>query len=787
MKRKLALVLILLPILPAAAPAGVWDWEIFMSAQSVRSLIRAGNELYGATSGGLFSFNLNTETFQTFTTAQGLSYNDIRAMILDSRGNLILGMGNASLDVFNVATHQVKTISDFTLNSKIFQIYALYNDNGVIYAATDIGVSRLVYYEEWGRYLIEGNFTKLGAFPQEIPVKCIQVYDGGLWVGTVSGLARGDLSLPYLESPEGWTNYTTSQGLYHNNVVALAVHRDTLNAASDEGASPSSNHGLNRLVDSTFEALQITSTSNITFLKSLQDTLYYGRGGGIYRVQGGTGVLYGTYDAKGLAVEFSDDGTMWAGLERDGNRLGGLHQLIGADWVLRSPEGPLMDVISDIVVEEDGSIWLAGGQSGYTNGALAHFDGTQWVNITRQMDTPFEGGPVSPDSFFWSGIGSLTRDSYGGVWVGSNGKGAARFHFEADTILANAFYPGYSGRLFGIPGAPNFCVVRDMLTDEAGNVWICNSEADPALGHPIAVVPAGFIADSLSNPNWSYLTVETDIVNAPYQVDRMALDSFGRKWFGANNQIGSGVRILDNKGTLSASDDEWFVLGDLPSDSITALRCDQDGVMWVGTPAGVRYFYPVEDLTQLQGFDLVLPMVQSVRAIGVDPQNNKWFGTTAGVSVLAADNYTWLNNYTSFEGAFPSPLPGDNVQAIAFDVGRGYAYLGTDQGLARVETPYMATGEAVTYVEVSPNPFKIPPAQDEFLRFKSAGLDDYAELKIFTVTGLLVRHLKSINEINAGWDGRNMHNELVGTGIYLLLAYSSDGSASVSKVAVIHQ
>jgi len=207
--------------------------------------------------------------------------------------------------------------------------------------------------------------------------------------------------------------------------------------------------------------------------------------------------------------------------------------------------------------------------------------------------------------------------------------------------------------------------------------------------------------------------------------------------------------------------------------------------MWVGTPAGVRYFYPVEDLTQLQGIDLILPMVQSVRAIGVDPQNNKWFGTTAGVSVLAADNYTWLINYTNFEGAFPSPLPGDNVQAIAFDVGRGYAYLGTDKGLARLQTPYKGMGTTVTSVSVWPNPFVLSPSGDSRLYFDPSGLDENTGIKIYTIAGLLVQHL-NLSQINSGWDGRNSNNELVGSGIYLVLAYSTDGSASVSKVAVIH-
>lgn len=785
MRRLTALFLLLLLVPPSPAFGEVWDWEVFMSVYTVRTLIRVDDDLWGATNGGLFRFHLPTETFETFTNADGLSYNDIRCMTLDGRGNLILGMGNAYVDVFNLVTHQVTSISDFKLNSKIFQIYALYNDQGTIYVGTDIGVSRLIYYENWQRYLIQGNFSNLGSFEPEIPAKAIQVFDSGLWIGTDDGLARGDLSLPYLESPEGWANFTTADGLSSNEINALTVFRDTLYVAA--------NSGLNRLADSSFQALQVSNSSGIAFLKVHQDTLYYGRSGGIYRLEGNQGIKYGSTQAKGLTLEFAADGAMWAGMQVESNRLGGLRKLAGDDWLYYAPEGPRFDVIADLVVLDDGSLWVTGAQAtGSGGGGLAHFDGQHWINLTRQNDAYALGDSVSPDSFFWNDIRALALDHSGNLWVGNNGRGVAWFHFEGDTVLANGYYPASSGRLFGIASASgaNFCVVRDLLTDDWGNVWICNSEADPIDGPPIAIVPTDFIQDTAAFPNWVYLTVISNgapLVNAEFQVDRIAQDSFGRKWFGGNNNKGKDMWVLDDQGTLSADDDVWTELSGLPSDSITAIVCDHDGIVWVGTPSGVQYFYPVENAEDLEGIDLYyLPVGQSVRAIGVDPQNNKWFGTTSGVSVLSSDNFTWLSTFTTLAGDYPSPLPGDLVQAIAFNPQAGYVYLGTDKGLARLQTPYKSMGGTVSLVSVWPNPFVISPSSTARLYFDPSGLDLNAELKIFTASGLLVKHL-TLAEINSGWDGRNMNNELVATGVYLLLAYSSDGSAAVSKVAVIHQ
>ena len=159
MKRGIILFFAFCLIAPDAKAVGSADWDVLFSMHTVRSLVRSGSDLWGATNAGLFRMNLDSEVFTTFTNAEGLSSNDIRAMCLDGRGNLILGMGNAYVDVFDLASFRVTRISDFKLNNKIFQINFLYNDGGTIYVATDIGVSRLKYYPELGGYLIEGSYT----------------------------------------------------------------------------------------------------------------------------------------------------------------------------------------------------------------------------------------------------------------------------------------------------------------------------------------------------------------------------------------------------------------------------------------------------------------------------------------------------------------------------------------------------------------------------------------------------------------------------------------------------
>ncbi len=781
------------------------DWEILPSVHTVRSLVRAGNDLWGATNSGLFKFDLENHTFQVFSTVDGLSSTDIQKMVADERGNLILGMDNAYVDIFNTETHQVERISDFRLNTKIFDISALHLYEGGIYVGTDIGVSHLVYYENLDKYLIEGNYVTLGNFSTEIKATAIQVYNGGLWVGTEAGLARGDLSAPVLESPTSWTNYTTAQGLSSNEILALAVFRDTLYVAADDG--------LNRLVGDSFEPLTIPYTNNITFLKAYQDTLYFGKSTGIYRLVEGQSLKYGPNENKGLCLEFEEDGTMWAGTQTGsvsgyGIKRGGLKTWSGEEWVLYAPDGPLVETVTDLLIEDDGSAWVTGRiEYGSGNGSLCYFDGEHWANLGKYYDNYYDLESASPDSFFWYWTRAITMDHSGKVWAASDGRGAGWFEYVedtlisvgdssamVDTLIARGYFSQTTGGLFNIEASAHYCVVRDLLTDDWGNVWICNSEADPILGPPIAVVPSEFIADPESNPDWFYMTVRDEngnvVPDAKYQVDRIAQDSFGRKWFGANNNHGKGIYILDdNKSPFDIEDDLWTHIEYLPSDSVTAIVCDRDGIVWVGTPAGVQYFYPEENPEFLYGIDLpYIPVGSAVSTIAVDPQNNKWFGTATGLCVLASDNFTWLEDFkfTTLDGAYPSPLPGDVVQAIAFNPSTGDAYIGTDKGLACLSTPYKQMGQAISSVSIWPNPFLIGGGEDNRLYFDVAGLSEATEVKIFTTAGFLVRHL-NLQEINLGWDGRNSRGELVGSGIYFLLAYSSGGESEVGKVAVVHR
>ena len=68
------------------------------------------------------------------------------------------------------------------------------------------------------------------------------------------------------------------------------------------------------------------------------------------------------------------------------------------------------------------------------------------------------------------------------------------------------------------------------------------------------------------------------------------------------------------------------------------------------------------------------------------------------------------------------------------------------------------------------------------------GLTEGSSLKIFTVDGALVRAVDTPGGRLGFWDGRDDRGDLVSSGVYVVIAYSADGTETgTTKVAVIRK
>ncbi len=126
---------------------------------------------------------------------------------------------------------------------------------------------------------------------------------------------------------------------------------------------------------------------------------------------------------------------------------------------------------------------------------------------------------------------------------------------------------------------------------------------------------------------------------------------------------------------------------------ITALACDSDGGLWVGTPIGLSLLKTDGTWTQVQGKQ-GMPC-ENVTALACAANNDLWIGTTCG-AILYKPRETGRKWFYRQGKRY---LPGDRVFAVALAPAGMPAYFLTDGGIGRIEAAPRTLLEKAEIVE----------------------------------------------------------------------------------------
>ena len=179
--------------------------------------------------------------------------------------------------------------------------------------------------------------------------------------------------------------------------------------------------------------------------------------------------------------------------------------------------------------------------------------------------------------------------------------------------------------------------------------------------------------------------------------------------------------------------------------------------------------------------------LSKINQVFIDNYNNKWFATDGGLSILKADLSPWQTDAWVHYTELNSGLPDKIVNSIFVDSKRGQAYIGTESGLAIFSGPYAEYKSDLASVIAGPSPFIIDGQMDFTIKNLAFG----STVKILNINGKLVRMLTTENGgIEGGraiWDGKNLQDRNVSSGIYLYLIYTDEGITGSGKIAVINR
>lgn len=742
-------------VLSTASAAPVGTWRNYTAMKEIRSLSSDGVRVWGATSGGLFAWEVESTQFLTFTNAEGLRSNDLFSVAVDNDGDIWTGSSTGFIHVYSPTSQSWRYILDITTSPQTNKRINRFRIQGdTILICSEFGLS--VFHKSAFRF--GDTYTKFGSLPTttRVAVSSAVIFNNSIWAAIKGGLndnfvAVASLSNPNLLPPSSWTLQSVGGGIPRE----LVVFNERLYCAASSGLY-------------FFDGSSWSEVPGLTGLSLLTAT----RAGNVLYVSTSSQVY--TVDAQNIITSFGPTlpapptsatsdissrpflGTGGGGILRESNGM----------WQSFAPNGPNSNQFISVAVDPDGRVWGASGFNGGGKGVY-RLDANGWKSFTRAS----AGLPT--DDYFRVSVGCE-----GSVWISSWGNGVAEIPRGTDRVDSSRLFGNNVG-MVGF-GDPRFLVISGVVCDHAGNHWMTINNAND-MNIMVVRKPDGSWTTRPLIYNLNRVTTLLD--NIP--VDRsFAVDASGNLWVVSRDGAVKGVFSLNNRGAVS--DTVRFLLNadnGLPSNDIRTIVVDRDNDVWIGTDRGIAIVLDPDRPNRSGAVAAYRPLNGLViNSIAVDPLNQKWVATPEGVILLSRDGTQVLATYTVESTG--GKLIDNDVKSIAIDSKTGTVYFGTANGLASLTTPGSAPKAAFEDLAFSPNPYIVPNPT----LLTVDGLVENSSLKILSIDGRLVRALNTPGGRIGFWDGRDETGQFVSTGVYIVIAYSEDGSkVTTGKVAIVRR
>ncbi len=739
--------------------AGGGEWRNYTSMKDVRAVARSGSTSWAATSGGLFGWEESSNTFIQLTSAEGLQSVDLTAVAVDPLGTVWSGSSNGFIHSYTPGAGTIRVvpnIANTTESNKQINSIAVYGDTALISTAFGLSVFRLSQFE------FGDTYQKFASIPpnNRVTVYAAAIFGGRIWASvtdgiTNTGVAVADLSNPNILPPQAWTLQTV--GSPANVTTCLSGFRGNLYAGTSAGLYVSTGTSWNPV-----PALNGTSIEGIAASPSVLLVCTAARE--VYALD-----TLGNVSQVGSVLPFGPNGIA---ARPNGDPVvactdGGL-VTNPQSWTSSYPNGPNGSQFINIAIDANGILW---GASGSANGeGFYRFDGVTWKSYTAQ------NSHLPLNEYYKVSVGCDNT-----AWASSWGRGVVEMPGGTDILDTSRIY-GTNVGIVGLPIDPSYVVVSNVVCDSRGNSWMTNES--PADRNVLIVRTAG--------GSWVRMPVRLGGPTGPRlstiiqgTIDRaLAVDAFDNLWALVRDPVNPGVMSMANAGSIDSVAPYFLNSGNgLPSNDIRTIVVDHDNTIWVGTDKGIGIILDPANPTRNGAIAVYHPLDGLViNTIAVDPLNQKWVGTSEGAVLLSPDGTQELASYTV--DATNGKLIDNDVKSIAVDPKTGTVYFGTISGLASLTTPAAAPKVSFSGLNVYPNPFLVPNPKP----LTVDGLVENSSLKILTVDGRLVRDLSTPGGRIGYWDGKDQNGNDVASGIYIIVAYSEDGSQVANgKVAVVKQ
>ena len=587
------------------------DWTAYTDGNTVVQVLVKGNYLWAVTEGGVVRWDMDTGSYQKYTTADGLINNNVSGMTEDEFGNLWFVTGGVT-EYSGKSWHSLPDINSINNLSP----------TGVAAIAFDSKNNLYIGMSDGSVYLFSGKYQQIKS-PDEMPnngslgihgalamqgIKVLAVdknnnlwafgadgtqrYDGKSWVDSqdIPGFPKGSINFICVDKKgDLWfqdnTDFSSSY-LYRYDGVSwqkIDIQFTDSNAQSitidNQGNVWCATLGtLNRYNGQTWQAFKCPVSSIDSIAADAQGNIWCGAYlNGVLRFDGNSWKTYSTNDIPGINgptfIATDDEGNTWFSTDF------GLTRLDGNKWVMVNKN--IVDATC-FLQDMHGNLWFASGNKVYRH------DGKTW-DVFDIAEEWFEN------------ITSLTADNGGNIWASSY----------------NNVYK-YDGKTWTTIDVRNILgvtqtniLVNSVMIDNQNTIWVATTD--------------GIL--HFNGTNWQIFTTADGL--ADNYIAGFIQDKSGNIWaYGFNN----GLSLYNGSSWRSF----------LQNDRVVDVTQDKNGNIWLATDHGVIKY----DGNNFQSYTTVDGLLDnSINTIIVSDVNDVWCGTDYGANYY--NGHVWQSVTTS--------------------------------------------------------------------------------------------------------------------------------------------
>ncbi len=779
-KRLVVFIIFLFPLLQFSQDFSAL-WKGHFSYNKIKDVSKGNNKIYAASENAVFSLDTQTNEIKELTTVNGLSGETISTIYYSEVYELlVIGYENGLIEVAFDDDDKILSVVDIldkpTIPSTDKRINHFFAYQNLIYISTNYGIS--VFDLERLEF---GDTYFIGNGGSQIQVNQTTIFGDHIYAACEdgSGIRKTLASSPNLIDYQNWQLINSGDWLsieaVADNLYAIGANRRIYQIVNDVFTEVFFYANMPLDMRSVDENLVVTTQDNVFVYDTNFNIISQASIDSSFDTQYNSAVI----DLENIYIGTNDFGILKTPL---------VNPVVFEEI---HPDGPLLNLPFSLEAYANG-LWVTFGDhtARYNPSPLRRY------GVSHLQDQIWENIPF--DRLFNSR--NLNRISIN--------------PFNAEQVFINSFQDGILEIInnepiikydqtnsdlesVALPGNPNFVSLRlsGSTFDRSGLLWTATSLINKPL--------KSYNPNTNEWKSYDFTSLIPDPINLNLGFVDIVIDDEEIKWMGSFNYglIGfnenNGSPIIKNLN----SEEEKF-----PSANVKALALDKRNQLWIGTDLGLRVLYNTsnffteegirveEIIIEEEGVAKELLFQQSISDIKVDGSNNKWIGTTdSGLFYFSSDGQKTIFHFTKDN----SPLPSNSIRDISLDNTNGIVYIATSKGLVSFRSGGSSPFEDLDSAFVYPNPVR-PTFNIVDEKVKIKDISENINIKITDIEGNLVAEAQSRTnqryggfnlEIDGGtayWNGKNMANNIVASGVYLIMLSDLDSfETKVLKLMVV--